>query len=117
MEGIPMELAGEITRRLEIPTIGIGAGVHCDGQVLVCYDLLGLNREFAPKFVKKYADGAGLVDTAARAFIDEVRGAAFPADEHSFHSKNLRLYPTAVPDGEAEGPAPEAELPRLYAKP
>ena len=119
LEGIPMELAAEITRRLDIPTIGIGAGIHCDGQVLVCYDLLGLNRDFAPKFVKKYMDGASSVDGAARSYIDEVRNAAFPGDEHSFHSRTLRLYPAAV---RAEKSLPshssdEDSLPHIYAAP
>ncbi len=97
LEGIPMELAAEITRRVTIPTIGIGAGVHCDGQVLVAYDLLGMNPSFSPKFVKKYMDGAKLVGDAARAYIAEVQSAAFPADEHSFHARGQRLFPTAVP--------------------
>jgi 3-methyl-2-oxobutanoate hydroxymethyltransferase len=118
LEGIPMELAEEITRRLSIPTIGIGAGVHCDGQVLVCYDLLGFNREFAPKFVKRYADGAGLVEDAAKRYIDEVRGGAFPADEHSFHSKTLRLYPTAVKAAvTASEETDDDAISRIYAAP
>ena len=114
LEGIPMELASEITRRLAIPTIGIGAGVHCDGQVLVCYDLLGFNREFAPKFVKRYADGASLVTDAAKQYLDEVRASAFPADEHSFHSKSLRLYPAAVPNA---GTDEDDAVARIYAAP
>src|SRR5215469_15983152 len=56
LEGVPLDLARQITQKLSIPTIGIGAGVHCDGQVLVCYDLLGLNPDFRPKFVKQYAN-------------------------------------------------------------
>jgi 3-methyl-2-oxobutanoate hydroxymethyltransferase len=119
LEGIPMELAAEITRRLDIPTIGIGAGIHCDGQVLVCYDLLGLNRDFAPKFVKKYTDGATAVDGAARSFIDEVRSAAFPGDEHSFHSRTLRLYPAAVRSEKSLSAvvAEEDSLAHIYAAP
>ncbi len=114
LEGIPTELASEITRRLSIPTIGIGAGVHCDGQVLVCYDLLGFNRDFAPKFVKKYVDGASVIGGAAKQYIDEVRQSAFPGDEHSFHSKALRLYPTPVPEGSTED---DESLSRIYAAP
>jgi 3-methyl-2-oxobutanoate hydroxymethyltransferase len=118
LEGIPMELASEISRRLEIPTIGIGAGVNCDGQVLVSYDLLGLNPDFAPKFVKRFADGAGIVTTAAKTYIDEVRSSAFPADEHSFHSRSLRLYPTpvrALPT--ATQPTEDDAISRIYAAP
>lgn len=117
LEAIPMELAAEITRRLTIPTIGIGAGVHCDGQVLVCYDLLGFNRDFAPKFVKKYVDGAGIIESAAKAYVDEVRAAAFPADAQSFHSKNLRLYPTAVRKAAVDVRDEDDNLTRLYAAP
>jgi 3-methyl-2-oxobutanoate hydroxymethyltransferase len=120
LEGIPAELAAEITRRLSIPTIGIGGGVHCDGQVLVCYDLLGFNPDFAPKFVKKYADGHGVVTGAARQFVDEVKGGAFPAEEHSFHSKSLRLFPTAVPALETPRErevADDESIARIYAAP
>lgn len=84
LEGIPADLAAEITAALSIPTIGIGAGVGCDGQVLVVYDLLGLNPAFQPKFVKKYLDGASLVLDAFTRYVTEVRGGAFPAAEHSF---------------------------------
>jgi 3-methyl-2-oxobutanoate hydroxymethyltransferase len=91
LEGVPMELAQEITGALSIPTIGIGAGMHCDGQVLVCYDLLGLNPDFKPKFVKRYADLYGTTRSAAETFFAEVRADAFPDEDHSFKSKNIRL--------------------------
>jgi 3-methyl-2-oxobutanoate hydroxymethyltransferase len=91
LEGVPLELAKTITARLSIPTIGIGAGKHCDGQVLVCYDLLGLNPHFKPKFVKHYAMLANDVDAAAKSFFDEVREGTFPDDEHSFRATNMRL--------------------------
>lgn len=84
LETIPLELGKEITSRLKIPTIGIGAGPHCDGQVLVCYDLLGLYDQMAPKFVKRYSDLATATREATRAYVQEVKGGAFPADEHSF---------------------------------
>jgi len=84
LETIPMDLAKAITERLQIPTIGIGAGVHCDGQVLVCYDLLGLYDQIAPKFVKRYDDLATRVREATRAYVDEVRAGTFPTDETSF---------------------------------
>ncbi len=85
LEGIPMDLAQEITRRLSIPTIGIGAGVQCDGQVLVVHDMLGLFDMYTPKFVKRYADLRGVMTGAVKNFIAEVREGKFPAEEHSFH--------------------------------
>jgi 3-methyl-2-oxobutanoate hydroxymethyltransferase len=87
LEGIPAALAAAITERLAIPTIGIGAGPGCDGQVLVIYDLLGLNPEFKPRFVKRYAEGHAVVKGAVSLFIKEVRSGAFPDEAHSFHSK------------------------------
>jgi len=83
LEGMPVELAREITTSLGIPTIGIGAGVHCDGQVLVMHDLLGLN-DWAPSFVKQYADLGALASKAARAFAEDVANRKFPGDEHSY---------------------------------
>ncbi|HTQ69933.1 MAG TPA: 3-methyl-2-oxobutanoate hydroxymethyltransferase [Acidocella sp.] len=79
MEAIPSELAAEITARLPIPTIGIGAGAGTDAQVLVFHDVLGLNPDRAPPFAKKYLDGAGLVTGALAAYAREVREGAFPA--------------------------------------
>jgi 3-methyl-2-oxobutanoate hydroxymethyltransferase len=84
LEGIPRELAGDITRAVACPTIGIGAGVECDGQVLVIYDLLGMNEEFRPKFVKRYDNLAVRVRTAVEQYVTEVRSGAFPDEEHSF---------------------------------
>jgi 3-methyl-2-oxobutanoate hydroxymethyltransferase len=83
LELIPSELAQRITEALTIPTIGIGAGPHCDGQVLVLPDLLGLNEGFAPKFLKKYADLATVVKDAVGAFGTEVRSGQYPDAEHS----------------------------------
>jgi 3-methyl-2-oxobutanoate hydroxymethyltransferase len=92
LEGVPLELARTITQRLSIPTIGIGAGRYCDGQVLVCYDLLGMNPDFKPKFVKRYADLHGNITEAAGSFFSEVRAGTFPDEEHSFkYNKNIRL--------------------------
>ena len=85
LEGIPMDLAKEITERLTIPTIGIGAGLHCDGQVLVIHDMVGLFNDFTPKFVKRYADLKGVMTSAVKTFIAEVREEKFPDKEHSFH--------------------------------
>ena len=84
LEGIPQDLAGEITDRLTIPTIGIGAGVQCDGQVLVIHDMLGLFDDFTPKFVKRYADMKQTMLGAVKEFVGEVKERKFPAEEHSF---------------------------------
>ncbi|MEY3961339.1 MAG: 3-methyl-2-oxobutanoate hydroxymethyltransferase [Pseudomonadota bacterium] len=84
LEKVPMGLAGRITKALDIPTIGIGAGVGCDGQVLVIDDMLGLFTEFRPKFVKRYAELGRTADEAIAAYAAEVRARTFPADEHSF---------------------------------
>jgi 3-methyl-2-oxobutanoate hydroxymethyltransferase len=84
LEGMPMDLAAEITQRLTIPTIGIGAGRHCDGQVLVIHDMLGLFDDFTPKFVKRYADLKNTMTGAVKEFIGEVKEKKFPAEEHSF---------------------------------
>jgi 3-methyl-2-oxobutanoate hydroxymethyltransferase len=84
LEGMPLDLAEEITERLTIPTIGIGAGVHCDGQVLVIHDMLGLFDDFTPKFVKRYADLKKTMTGAIKDFIGEVREQKFPMEEHSF---------------------------------
>jgi 3-methyl-2-oxobutanoate hydroxymethyltransferase len=83
LEGMPADLAAEITSSLSIPTIGIGAGVDCDGQVLVLHDLLGLT-DFAPSFAKQYANLGALTVQAARRFADEVAHAKFPDPEHSY---------------------------------
>ena len=84
LELVPAMLAREITQSLTIPTIGIGAGPSCDGQVLVLHDMLGLNEEFNAKFVKQYAQLAGEVRRAAGAFAEEVRAGRYPGPEHSF---------------------------------
>jgi 3-methyl-2-oxobutanoate hydroxymethyltransferase len=91
LECIPAELARVLTGQLRIPTIGIGAGPHCDGQVLVLNDILGMDEAFKPKFVKRYAELGGVVAQAIGAYAREVRAAEFPAEEHSFHSSTLRL--------------------------
>ena len=84
LEGIPVQLAREITQRLSIPTIGIGAGVHCDGQILVVHDMLGLFDDFTPKFVKRYANLKETIGGAVQSYMEEVRTEAFPAEEHAF---------------------------------
>ncbi|MEQ1700618.1 MAG: 3-methyl-2-oxobutanoate hydroxymethyltransferase [Ilumatobacteraceae bacterium] len=84
VEGVPRDLAKEITAKLSIPTIGIGAGPDCDGQVLVLHDVVGLS-ELSLKFTKHYADLRTAAITATQAFIDEVRDGTWPDDAHSFH--------------------------------
>ena len=83
LECIPQDLAGEITAALKIPTIGIGAGKICDGQVLVLHDLLGLT-DFKPKFVRRYLDGSGLIKSALENFCADVRGGRFPSDQEIY---------------------------------
>ena len=85
LEGVPASLAREVTAALSVPTIGIGAGPECDGQVLVLHDLLGIYREFTPKFVKRYADLGAEAEKAVREFCSEVRGGKFPDEEYSFN--------------------------------
>ena len=85
LEGMPEELASEITQDLEIPTIGIGAGSKCNGQILVIHDLLGLNPDFAPKFVKHYAQLSDVIQNAVTEFIGEVQSEAFPGPEHTYN--------------------------------
>lgn len=83
LEGMPAELAQAVTEKLEIPTIGIGAGVHCDGQVLVMHDMLGLT-EWTPSFVKSYANLGAVASQAVRLFAEEVSERKFPDAEHSY---------------------------------
>jgi 3-methyl-2-oxobutanoate hydroxymethyltransferase len=84
LEAVPAAVAAEITRALEIPTIGIGAGVACDGQVLVWHDLLGLYQGHAPRFVKQYAELQPLIQDAVARYGDEVRSGAFPEERHTY---------------------------------
>lgn len=85
LECVPSDVSAEVTERLHIPTIGIGAGPKTDGQVLVFHDVLGLGRDdFAPRFVKRYAQLGALAVDAVKEFVSEVQGGAFPAAEHSF---------------------------------
>ncbi len=84
LEGVPASLAAQISAALGIPTIGIGAGPDCDGQVLVIHDILGLCDKYSPKFVKRFADARQTISDGINAYIGEVKGGTFPADEHSF---------------------------------
>jgi len=85
LESIPRELAAQITRELRIPTIGIGAGPECDGQILVLHDLIGLGSEHVPKFARRYASVGESISRAVAEYGDDVRSGRFPSDEESFH--------------------------------
>jgi 3-methyl-2-oxobutanoate hydroxymethyltransferase len=86
LEAVPRELAAQITRELRIPTIGIGAGPDCDGQILVIHDLLGLTFGKKPKFARQYANVGQIISKAAREYLDDVRGGMFPSEGESYHA-------------------------------
>jgi 3-methyl-2-oxobutanoate hydroxymethyltransferase len=86
LEAVPRELAAQITRELRIPTIGIGAGPDCDGQILVIHDLLGLTFGQTPKFARQYANVGEIISKAARDYCEDVRGGTFPSDGESYHA-------------------------------
>ena len=97
LEMVPSELAAEITSQLYIPTVGIGAGPSCDGQVLVSNDLLGLDSSFLPRFVKRFAELEAPIIDAVRNYADQVQSGTFPTEQHAFHRKRgqrkvARLY-------------------------
>ena len=98
LEMVPGPLAAEVTRELSIPTVGIGAGVGCDAQVLVWQDMAGLNHDRTPRFVKRYADLAGVLEQAAGAYVTEVESGAFPAAEHTFDLPSGDPAPGTVRD-------------------
>jgi len=87
LEMVPAELAAQVSAALEIPTIGIGAGVHCDGQVLVINDLLGFDLGFSPRFLKRYAELQPQMVQAVQSYVEEVRTGEFPTSAHSFHRR------------------------------
>jgi 3-methyl-2-oxobutanoate hydroxymethyltransferase len=84
LEKIPRSVAAKITKSLRIPTIGIGAGIHCDGQVLVVADMLGLYEDFNPRFVRKYAHLAQAIQDAVGGYVKDVKAAKFPSKEESY---------------------------------
>ena len=103
IELVPSETAKMITESVSIPTIGIGAGPHCDGQVLVLWDMLGLFEDFKPKFVKKYTNIRGVIREAVNQYSEEVRSGVFPEPEHSFEmseEETGRLYGRTKPQRE-----------------
>jgi len=98
LEAVPAPVAARITREVSIPTIGIGAGVDCDGQVLVWHDLLGLYEGHSPRFVKRYADLAGEIQRALAAYAEEVRAGSFPDEQHTYSipEEELALFEEAL---------------------
>jgi 3-methyl-2-oxobutanoate hydroxymethyltransferase len=97
LEAIPRELAAQITRELRIPTIGIGAGPDCDGQILVVHDMLGLTFNQTPKFARQYANLSESISSAVREYCDDVRHGTFPSDEESYHAPQQTLNRKTVP--------------------
>ena len=91
LEGIVSEAAEEITKAIKIPTIGIGSGNRCDGQVLVIYDILGMDESFSPKFVKRYANLNKTITSAVKEYIKEVRESEFPGEEHTFYKNTKEI--------------------------
>jgi 3-methyl-2-oxobutanoate hydroxymethyltransferase len=105
LEAVPTPVAEAITRALEIPTIGIGAGASCDGQVLVWHDLLGLYDGHAPRFVKQYAELAPIIQSAVADYAGEVRNGAFPAEQHTYAipDEELALFEDSLAEVRAGG--------------
>ena len=97
LEGIPRELAAEITRNVQIPTIGIGAGPDCDGQILVLHDMIGLTFQAAPKFARRYADVGGAISQAVREYCADVQSGNFPSDAESYHRARLLRIEEELP--------------------
>ncbi len=85
LESVPTEISKIITKTLKIPTIGIGAGPYCDGQILVFHDLLGLTPGYLPKFVRKYADLQSIIDSSIKSYIKDIRDGKFPGENESYH--------------------------------
>ena len=100
LEGIYGDLAAEITQAVKVPTIGIGAGVQCDGQILVLHDLLGLSTNATPKFVKQYANLGDETQKAVNTYIQEVRDKVFPDEDHSYKTKTQKLKSVSKPHQE-----------------
>src|SRR5690606_15000147 len=84
LEKIPAELAREATASLKIPTIGIGAGRHCDGQVLVIHDMIGLNKGFKPRFLRQYLDMYGMMNEAVKSYVNDVKSSDFPNEKEQY---------------------------------
>ena len=119
LEGIPLEVARDISEVLDVPTIGIGAGPHCDGQVLVIYDLLGLDDSFKPKFLKRYEELGPRIRGAVETYTEEVVEGIFPGPEHCFsinkveRRRNKRVPKVLDPEPAPDGDDDDAPIP-LY---
>jgi 3-methyl-2-oxobutanoate hydroxymethyltransferase len=114
LEGLPADLGRRITDAVSVPTIGIGAGPHCDGQVLVCYDFLGMFRDITPKFVKRYAELGDAIAQATASYVRDVQAGTFPGPEHSFGMARPKALgeetgARAIADGPAPGYGPAGE--------
>ena len=96
LEAIPADIAREITATVDVPTIGIGAGTGCDGQVLVSYDALGMDESFKPRFVRRYATLGATIKEAIAHYVSDVRAGAFPSDAESFSIAENRATPSAI---------------------
>jgi 3-methyl-2-oxobutanoate hydroxymethyltransferase len=97
LEAVPRELAAQVTRELRIPTIGIGAGPDCDGQILVVHDLLGLTFGQTPKFARQYANVSEIISKAVREYCDDVREGGFPSDGESYHAARMTMEQKEAP--------------------
>jgi 3-methyl-2-oxobutanoate hydroxymethyltransferase len=97
LEAVPRELAAQITRELRIPTIGIGAGPDCDGQILVLHDLVGLTFSAPPKFARQYANVREIISKAAKEYCEDVRGGTFPSDGESYHAAQMAMGQKETP--------------------
>jgi 3-methyl-2-oxobutanoate hydroxymethyltransferase len=97
LEAVPRELAAQITLELRIPTIGIGAGPDCDGQILVVHDVLGLTFGATPKFARQYANIGKMISNAVREYCDDVRGGMFPSDGESYHAAQMAMEQKEAP--------------------
>lgn len=109
IEGVPSDVGAQLSRAVNIPTIGIGAGPGCDGQVLVCYDLLGLFKDFKPRFVKHFGELGEAVVAATKQYVAEVQSGAFPAPENTFAPRQPASKPA-----EHTGAGALAVAPRVY---
>ena len=119
LEAVPVPVAARITESLTVPTIGIGAGAACDGQVLVYHDLLGLTEGRAPRFVKRYANLADEIRRALTTYADEVRSGAYPAEEHTYPmpADELELFSQSMADGQAIGRSLQTDARAQLARP
>jgi 3-methyl-2-oxobutanoate hydroxymethyltransferase len=105
LEAVPAEVAARVTDALDVPTIGIGAGAACDGQVLVWHDMLGLYQGHTPRFVKRYAEVASVIGDAVAAYAADVRSGAFPEDRHTYSipDEELALFEQALAEARVRG--------------